>query len=190
MVPSQQCITSESERGQRPKGGPLAWKRFKEFLCLRFRWVHIRFHEWRGGESRNLLTAVVTDGWASIHHTVQLVPLLLPWTKWKPEYILPAPCTSTQALFPQSTAVPVEKTWTLAWTVESSLPTTFYWHSSSTGSILKSYLIKQKKNSIKIRQGHVVPQQEDKSSRQVNSGQPNQPKYADSLAFAWKRKLL
>lgn len=87
----------------------LARKRFKEFLCLRFRWVHIRFHEWRGGESRNLLTAVVTDGWASIHHTVQLVPLLLPWTKWKPEYILPAPCTSTRALFPQSTAVPVEK---------------------------------------------------------------------------------
>lgn len=37
---------------------------------------------------------------------------------------------------------------------------------------------------------NAVPEQGDKSSRQLNSGHPNQPKYADSLAFGWWGKLL
>lgn len=35
-----------------------------------------------------------------------------------------------------------------------------------------------------------VSEKGDKSSRQLNSGHPNQPKYADSLTFAWWGKLL
>lgn len=41
---------------------------------------------------------------------------------------------------------------------------------------------------VSDRATNTVPEQGDKS--QPNSGHPNQPKYADSLAFAWKRPAL
>lgn len=50
----------------------VSWKNSCAFL---FRRLKTRFHKSKGGESRNLLIAIVTDGWASIHNTFQSVPL-------------------------------------------------------------------------------------------------------------------
>lgn len=64
-----------------------------------------------GRESENLLLAIVTDGWASIHNTFQSALLLLPWAKWKPEYILPAQVHTLYSHSPlQSSSIWVENT--------------------------------------------------------------------------------